>query len=233
MPTLARMSRFAVVGATVLVAACQAAPSTDPASAFTSAPAAIATASPPRSAQASPDASARELPASGQLDPGPYTRIAFQPPIAFTLDEGWSVGSLATGFFDVQQQQGTPDVIAVQFANVEAVIGQDGKQVATTTAREAAAAMAQNPGLTVLGESGSQIGGLAGFTIEVENATGAHVGILDVPPGRLGIDPARRLWISLFDADNGVLAVMVGGSTDDWDHALLTAEPVLESIAIG
>jgi hypothetical protein len=181
----------------------------------------------------SQSAALRELPGAGPLDPGSYTRAAFRPPVTFVLDEGWSVGSVTTGFFDVQQQTGTPDVIAVQFANVNGVVGDDGQQVEATAAAEAAEAVAQLPGLTVLGESASRLGGLNGRTIEVENATEAHVGILDVPPGRLGIDPERRLWLSLFDTEFGVLAVMVGGSVGDWDHALLVAEPVLESVVIG
>ena len=151
----------------------------------------------------------------------------------FVLEDGWSIGTVTTGFFDVQQQKGTPDVIAVQFANVNSVVGSGGQAVAASTAADAAAAIAQNPGLEVVGESDSRLGGLTGFTIEVENAGDAHVGILDVPPGRLGIDPARRLWVSLFDTPDGVIAVMVGGSTEDWKRALLVAEPVLESVVIG
>ena len=174
----------------------------------------------------------RELPASGWLEAGVYTRTAFEPLITFELDDGWVVGTIATGFFDVQQQPGSPDVIAVQFANVGAVVGAHGR-VDVTSAQEAAAAIARNPALTVLGESDSRLGGLVGFTIEVENGGDGHAGILDVPPGLLGIDPSRRLWISLFDTDEGVLAVLVGGSVAEWDLALRTAEPVLESVVIG
>jgi hypothetical protein len=117
--------------------------------------------------------------------------------------------------------------------NVEGVVGVGGQTVAASSAARAAAAIGENPGLTVLGESDSRLGGSIGFTMEVENAGDAHVGILDVPSGRLGIDRERRLWVSLFDTTNGVLAVMVGGSSDDWEHALLVAEPVLESVLIG
>ena len=61
----------------------------------------------------------------------------------------------------------------------------------------------------------------------------AHARILLVPPGPLGIDPGRRLWIALFDTDAGLLAIMVGGSTARWDETLAAAEPVLESVVIG
>jgi hypothetical protein len=85
----------------------------------------------------------------------------------------------------------------------------------------------------VIGESESRLGGLTGFTVEVANCWASHTAILEVPAGRLGIDPGRALWISLFDTDDGVLAIMVGGSIADWEHALTIAEPVLESIVIG
>jgi hypothetical protein len=54
-----------------------------------------------------------------------------------------------------------------------------------------------------------------------------------VPPGALGIDPGRRLWIAFFDTPDGLLAIMVGGSVARWDDALAAAEPVLESVQIG
>jgi hypothetical protein len=55
---------------------------------------------------------------------------------------------------------------------------------------------------------------------------------MSVPPGPLGIDPDRRLWVAFVDTSEGLLAVMVGGSVARWDEALATAEPVLESITI-
>jgi hypothetical protein len=186
---------------------------------------------PSSSGQGSP---ATELTAgSAALVPGRYTRASFEPRIEFELDEGWFVGTLGSGFFDVQQQQRTPDVIAVQFANVTGVVRGAGEPTEPGTADAVATAIAENPALTVLGQSDSRLGGLSGVTVEVENAGTAHASILDVPPGRLGIDPERRLWISVFDTPDGVLAVMVGGSVDDWDHALAVAEPVLESVVIG
>lgn len=169
---------------------------------------------------------------SEPLAPGRYTRASFRPRIVFELDEGWSTGTLANGFFDVQQQQDTPDVIAVQFGNVTGVVQGTPAPLAPRTADAMARAIAKNPALMVLGESESRLGGRSGYTVEVENAGATHASILDVPVGRLGIDTGRRLWISLFDTAAGVLAVMVGGSVADWDHALAVAEPVLESVVI-
>jgi hypothetical protein len=173
-----------------------------------------------------------ELPSSGRLVAGVYTRDDFRPRITFELDEGWSVGSVVAGFFDVQQQQGTPDVIAVQFALPGGIVGADRATVQATSAGDAVAAIKENPGLVTIGEDESRLGGQTGTVLEVENPGPANAPIFDVPAGRLGIDAGRRLWIALFDTPDGVLAVMVGGSTADWAHALTVAEPVLESIVI-
>jgi hypothetical protein len=55
---------------------------------------------------------------------------------------------------------------------------------------------------------------------------------MQVSAGTLSIDPGRKLWISLFDTADGLLAVMVGGSVAGWERALTIAEPVLESVVI-
>lgn len=204
------------------------------------APSGSAASTPPASSPASQSPSATTAgtsptdlrPTSGTLPPGTYTRSDFRPPVTFELGEGWTVGSITPGFFDVQQQPGTPDVIAVQFALVSNVVGLDGATVEATSADAAVAAIKDNPGLVLLGESESRMGGQSGTVLEVENRGPAHAPILDVPAGRLGIDADRRLWIALFDAPEGVLAVMVGGSAADWEHALTVAEPVLETIVI-
>lgn len=197
------------------------------------APVSLAPTAPPSSPPAAAATSPIDLrPTSGTLPPGTYTRSDFRPPLTFELGDGWSVGSITPGFFDVQQQSGTPDVIAVQFALVSNIVGADGATVEATSADAAVAAIKENPGIVLLGESESRLGGQTGTVVEVENRGPAHAPILDVPAGRLGIDADRRLWIALFDAPEGVLAVMVGGSTADWEHALTVAEPVLEAIVI-
>lgn len=175
---------------------------------------------------------ATELTATTEpLEPGRYTRRGFEPVATIELGEGWRAVQLFDGFFDVQQQVGSRHVIAVQFANVGGVHGADGA-TATTDPDEAVDRLGTNPGVTVIETSVSRIGGLSGAQVTVENAGDAHAEILDVPPGPLGIDPGRRLWIAFFETDDGLLAVMVGGSVERWDEALLTAEPVLESVRI-
>ncbi|HEX6868461.1 MAG TPA: hypothetical protein VF119_06630 [Candidatus Limnocylindrales bacterium] len=204
-------------------------------------PSAVATASPataPPASTPSPSAAAipsptaaRELVAgSAPLPAGPYTVGAFRPPVIFTVEDGWVAGTVSPGFFDVQQDRGTPDVVAVQFARVDGMVGASGSTDEPKSAEAAAEAIRQNPGVVVIEESGSKVGGLDGLNVTIENQGAAHAPLMKVSAGTLGIDPKRRLWVSLFDTQDGVLAVMVGGSVATWDHALATAEPVLESI---
>ena len=185
------------------------------------------------SPELTPAPTVRDVTSGGRrLEAGPYTRHGFSPRITFEVAEGWEAAQSGAGFFDIQQDAGSPDVIAVQFGNVAAVFGPDG-EARPTSAAEAAAVLGANPNLTALESGESRMGGLTGSQVTVENAGDAHASVLDVPAGTLGIDPGRRLWVALFDTDAGILAVMVGGSTERWDEALAAAEPVLESVVIG
>ncbi|HEU4749535.1 MAG TPA: hypothetical protein VFT54_00590, partial [Acidimicrobiia bacterium] len=131
-----------------------------------------------------------------QLAPGTYTRGDFNPRVTFEVSGEWYAVQNVAGFFDIQRDVGSPHVIAVQFGNVEAVFGADGERVPASSAAEAAASVASNPNLTVLGESGSRMGGLEGSLVEVENPTEAQTRVLEVPAGALAIDPGRRLWVA-------------------------------------
>ena len=166
------------------------------------------------------------------LEAGRYTRSGFEPRIELDLDGTWQAVQLFDGFFDVQQDVGTLDVIAVQFAKPISVDGADGADEPAAAA-EAVELVRANPDLVVIESSDSRIGGLSGHQITVANEGTAHARILLVPPGPLGIDPGRRLWIAFFDTDAGLLAIMVGGSTERWEETLVAAEPVLESVVIG
>ena len=180
---------------------------------------------------------AQELPpASTAMEAGRYTRRGFEPRITFEVAGGtWRAVQAFTGFFDIQQDVGSPDVIAVQFGRPDGAFGAGGQVVAVDTATAAAAAVQANPGLEILGTSDLLMSGLTGVVLEVENPTAAaeHVQVLRVAPGPLGIDPGRRLWVAFFDTADGLLAIMVGGSVATWDAALLAAEPVLETVTIG
>ena len=174
-----------------------------------------------------------ELAATGEnLPPGLYTRSNFEPPIRLELDGSWEAVQIADGFFDLQKMAGTPDVIAVQFANVMGIVGAT-DVVEPGNSAEAVDILSENQTLTVIETSSSRLGGLEGSQVTIENHSDRHARVLEVRPGILGIDPGRRLWIAFFDTDQGLLSVMVGGSIEQWDSALSEAEPVLESVVIG
>jgi hypothetical protein len=188
---------------------------------------------PSPSSTSSEAAAVADLIDTGQpLEAGRYTRSGFEPRIELELDGSWQAVQLFDGFFDVQQDVGSPDVIAVQFAKPTRIDGADGA-AEPADATEAVELVSGNPNLAVIERSDSRIGGLSGQQITVANDGAAHARIMLVPPGPLGIDPGRRLWIAFFDTEAGLLAVMVGGSTARWDEALAAAEPVLESVVIG
>jgi hypothetical protein len=167
-----------------------------------------------------------------QLAPGTYARSDFTPRVTFEVSGEWYAVQKAAGFFDIQRDVGSPHVIALQFGNVEAVYGDDDERVPATSAAEAATIVGSSAQLTVLGQDGSRMGGLEGSVVVVENTGPTQARILDVPAGALAIDPGRRLWLALFDIEDGILAIMVGGSAERWEEALLAAEPILESVTI-
>ena len=100
-----------------------------------------------------------ELAATGEnLPPGLYTRSNFEPPIRLELDGSWEAVQLEDGFFDVQQMAGTPDVIAVQFANVMGV-ARAPDLVEPASSEEAVDILSDNESLTVIETSSSRLGG--------------------------------------------------------------------------
>jgi hypothetical protein len=186
------------------------------------------------SGEPSAAAAPRELTTgSGRLPAGTYTASRFRPPVTFALDDGWVAGTVDSGFFDVQQDRGTPDVIAVQFARVAGIVGAGGSMSTPTTAAAAAKALHENPALVVIDEGPSRLDGLGGLDVTIENRGASTASVMRVSAGTLGFDPKRRLRISLFDTPDGVLGVMVGGSVAKWDRTLAVAQPVLESVAVG
>ena len=71
-----------------------------------------------------PSAASANLTATGEpLPAGRYTRAGFAPAITFELDGSWEAVQLADGFFDVQHDPGSQDVIAVQFARPSGMFG--------------------------------------------------------------------------------------------------------------
>jgi hypothetical protein len=168
----------------------------------------------------------------GRLAAGRYTRHDFVPRVTFDVDDQWSARQILRGYFSIQQGgEEDPDVIAVQFARPTELFGSDGA-AEPADAADAVAILETNPDLDVVETSTSQMGGLEGSQITIENAGDGSPNFMRLPPGTIALDPDRRLWLAFFDTDNGLLAIMVGGPIDGWDDALATAEPVLESVDI-
>jgi hypothetical protein len=172
----------------------------------------------------------RELSASpAPLPPGRYSLAAFRPAVTLDLGQGWTSVNRFDDFFDVQQDVGSPDVIAVQIARPRGFIGRSGVQPVRDP-HEAREVLSGNLGLAVAAPRDLRIGGLEGQAFEIENRSGEHVGVLQLGPGTLGIDSGRKLWIAGVKTPEGLVSVMVGGSVAKWDAAMTAAQPVLASI---
>jgi hypothetical protein len=167
------------------------------------------------------------VPGPGQdLAPGTYTKADFTPQITFTVGDGWTTQQQVTGFFDIQDEPFSLDVIAIQFANIPG------------SYEDAVAQVMSQPNTRVVESDESTIDGHVGVVAVIETTDPPDTEpplfrpVLTTAAGPLSIASGRRLWISLLPVENGVLAVLVGGSIGEWDHALEIAEPVLESIVI-
>ena len=64
-------------------------------------------------------AAVQELPGPvNEIDPGRYTKSEFTPAVTFEVGDGWTAEQSRTGFFDIEDEPGSLDVVAVQFANL-------------------------------------------------------------------------------------------------------------------
>lgn len=176
------------------------------------------------------DRPALELPIAGSpVEPGRYTRSAFQPRVEFHVGPGWTAEQVAPGFFGIEDEPGSLDVVAVQFANV----------VGPKSAVEALDEIAALANLRLSDPiDGDLVDGRVGIRFNVETTDPADTDppnfrpVLTVPAGPISIASGRRLQVTLLDVESGVLAILVGGSIAEWNHALELATPVVDSITI-
>jgi len=193
----------------------------------------ICTNPPPETTSPEPTATfppSMDLPAPGtELEPGRYTNPSFTPRVEFSVDEGWTTVQQTAGFFDIQDEPGSLDVVAVQFGNV----------VGTDVAKVVANDLADNVDFANGGVEGVEIDGYEGFRVTLESTDPLDTNppifhpVIRLTPGDVSIASARRLDLTLLDVDGEVLAIMVGGSIAEWDHAMEIATPVIESVQIG
>ncbi|MEO6350111.1 MAG: hypothetical protein ABIP53_05625 [Candidatus Limnocylindrales bacterium] len=169
------------------------------------------------------------LPEPGtKLSRATYTTVSFNPTITFTVGKGWTAAQAAPGFFDIEDEPGSLDVVAVQFANV----------VGVSSASEALAEVSESSDLSMTFAETVTIDGREALQVVVQTTDAVTSDppifrpVLNVPPGLLSIASGRRLQITVLDVEGGVLAILVGGSIADWDHALEVGAPVVDSVTI-
>jgi hypothetical protein len=172
-------------------------------------------------------APARLLTFSGErrIEPGRYRREGFEPPFTIDVPAGWFAVQDVPGFFDLEREVGSLDVIAVQFARPSDL----------TSAATAADTIRARPGLVVDGPTRIEVGGVPGFRLVVDAAdpdleAQVFVPVLEIALGPISIASGRRLELRLVDTEPGLLAVLLGGSVRTWEGARTAAEPILASI---
>jgi hypothetical protein len=217
-----------VVASLACLAGCQeGATATPPPATPTAAPAATE-AGPTPSSPAAEVFNSSDVP----LPAGRYTRGAFVPRVTFEVDEGWLAVEAGARFWNLQQNAGTPEAVAVMFARPDGIYAGQGQLMGPSTAQAAADTLGANPAIDVVSSDSSLMSGLPGLLLELD-AAGAEAQVLHVPPGALTLPPRDRMWLALFDTPEGLVAIIVQGSAADWDSVLVAAEPVLESVTIG
>jgi hypothetical protein len=86
------------------------------------------------------------------VEPGRYGREGFEPSFTIDVPDGWFAVQDAPGFFDLERDVGTLDVIAVQFARPSDL----------TSAATAADMIRARDGLVVDGPTAIEVGGVPG-----------------------------------------------------------------------
>jgi hypothetical protein len=169
------------------------------------------------------------LPGPGtELAPGRYYKEDFAPTVGFAVDHVWTTVQQLDGFFDIQDDPGSLDVVAVQFTHAT---GFD-------TADAAAAYIEARDNLVVSDRAPVIVDGIEGVQVVVGTADPADSDpvifrpVMNTSPGPVSIGSGRRLQVSLFTLPDGVLAILVGGSIAQWDRALQLSAPVLESVVV-
>lgn len=217
-----------VVASMACLAGCQdSATATPPPASPTVAPVATEAGPPPTSPSAATFNAADE-----PLAPGRYTRGAFVPRLTFEVGKGWRAAEAGARFWSLQRKAGTPEAVAVMFARPDGIYSDQGQLIGPGTAQAAADTLRANAAVEVVTSDSSRMSGLTGLLLELE-AAGSEAQVLHVPPGALTLPPGERMWLALFDTPEGLVAIIVQGSTADWDSVLAVAEPVLESVTIG
>ena len=182
----------------------------------------------------------RTLPRSAEpLAPGRYVELGFRPPISFEIRDGtWVARQFVEGFFDVQQEPDTPDVIAVQFCRPTAVHRTADDAVAIGPSADALAALRANPDLAVSPTESVTIAERPAAGVDIDTTTPRDADrpvfnpVLRVAAGPISLASARRLRLFWLDLEDGPLVVLVGGSITAWGRTLEAVGPVVASVRL-
>ena len=194
-----------------------------------------ATGSPPTAGASSTDDAPEQLVSDidEPLEPGRYTHEGFRPATSFEVGEGWFGAHLYADFYDVQVDPNTPDVVAVQLARPSALHSAVIATEDATTAAAAAASLASNETLEATDPEAVTVDGRPGVRLTVTARLDAETPIMEVAEGTLSILADRRLEVTFVDLEDGLLAVLLGGSVADWERATELGHPVIETLRIG
>ena len=169
------------------------------------------------------------LPATGTaLEPGGYFGSVLSLTIVFTVGPGWTHQQKAPEFFDIEQDVGSPDVIAVQFAGLHEI----------ANATEVAGQIEAREDLTVSEREDVELDchlGAIRLTVtptDTSPDSPQFWPVVDVAAGTLSVASGRRLQIDIFTFHMGTALILVGGSIAHWDETLAAAQPVLDSLRL-
>jgi hypothetical protein len=173
------------------------------------------------------------------LTTGRFVEPGFTPTLSFAVAGGaWVARQFVDGFFDLQVDPDTPDVIAVQFCRPTAVYRSAEDAVDIGASIDAIAELRANPDLAVGATTATTIAGHPARCIDIETTTTPDADppifspVIRVAAGPIALGSARRLRTWWLDIDDGPLVILVGGSIAAWDGALAAAEPVVASIRL-
>jgi hypothetical protein len=167
------------------------------------------------------------LPGPGsELTPGTYFASVSSATITFEVGPGWVHEQSAQDFFDIEQDPGSPDVIAVQFAGIDYL--RVGDILAEIESRDDLMVTSQDVEVDCLGATRLTV-----TPTDTSPDTPQFYPVVDIAAGTLSIASGRRLQIDAVTFHMGAALIMVGGSIEKWDQTLASAQPVLDSLTFG
>jgi len=165
---------------------------------------------------------------AGTLVPGEYTTTAFQPPLAFTLDDGWR------GLFPDDEDEVALEGPGGAFFAISRV-----SEVVDPTTHSAVAApddlmqwLTTHPQLTAGTPKEVTIAGLSAQAVDVTVTDRSELEIFAFPSGNLKIPEGVSYRCHVLQLDGPDLAIIIGAPTAGFADAVERFQPVLDSMEI-